>query len=114
MRHDTDKRNTGQAEFDGGFVDRLLWTCRNWFKQLDIPLQRSTYWAPVKPKTQKNTGQKLIAFVYFMAVLLSGVAENPGAASMGSLHSGTHLLYGAASVRLLQACRELASAGLRS
>ncbi|KAL3226195.1 hypothetical protein MRX96_049017 [Rhipicephalus microplus] len=75
-------------EFDGGFIDRLLWTCRNWFKHFVISLPRSTYWAPVEPKTQKNTGQKLIAIVNFMAVLLSDVPENPGAASMGSLHCG--------------------------
>ncbi|KAH8036214.1 hypothetical protein HPB51_020449 [Rhipicephalus microplus] len=77
-----------KAEFDGGFIDRLLWTCRHWFRQLDIPLPRSTYWAPVEPKTQTNTGQKLIAIVKFIAALLSDVPEKPGAASMGSLHSG--------------------------
>ncbi|KAL3250454.1 hypothetical protein MRX96_055519 [Rhipicephalus microplus] len=77
-----------RAEFDGGFVDQLLWTCRKWLKQHDVPVQSSTFWAPLKPKTQKNAGQKLIAFVNFTAVLLPDVPENPGAASMGSLHCG--------------------------
>nr|XP_037290562.1 MIF4G domain-containing protein A-like [Rhipicephalus microplus] len=91
-----------RAEVDGGFVDRLLWTCRNWFKHFDIPLPRSTFWAPVEPKTQKNAGQKLIAFVKFMATLLSDVPENPGAASMGSLHSG-HIF--SMAVLLCDSCR---------
>ncbi|XP_075730845.1 MIF4G domain-containing protein A-like [Rhipicephalus microplus] len=90
------------AEVDGGFVDRLLWTCRNWFRQLDIPLPRSTYWAPVEPKTQKNTGQKLIAIVKFIAALLSDVPENQGAASMGSLHCG-HIF--SMAVLLCDSCR---------
>ncbi|KAL3247085.1 hypothetical protein MRX96_057253 [Rhipicephalus microplus] len=96
------KESCEEAEFDGVFVDRLLWTCRNWFKQLDILLPRSTFWAPVEPKTQKNAGQKLIAFVKFMAVLLSDVPENPGAASMGSLHSG-HIV--SMAVLLCDSCR---------
>ncbi|KAL3247065.1 hypothetical protein MRX96_057260 [Rhipicephalus microplus] len=91
-----------RAEVDGGFVDRLLWTCRNWFRQLDIPLPRSTYWAPVEPKTQKNTGQKLIAIVKFIAALLSDVPENQGAASMGSLHCG-HIF--SMAVLLCDSCR---------
>ncbi|KAH7948633.1 hypothetical protein HPB51_028438 [Rhipicephalus microplus] len=77
-----------RAELDGGFVDQLLWTCRKWLKQHDVPVQSSTFWAPLEPKTQKNAGQKLIAFVNFTAVLLPDVPENPGAASLGSLHSG--------------------------
>ncbi|KAL3206185.1 hypothetical protein MRX96_052890, partial [Rhipicephalus microplus] len=77
-----------RAEFDGGFVDQLLWTCRKWLKRHDVPVQSSTFLAPLEPKTQKNAGQKLIAFVSFMAALLSDVPENPGAASLGSLHCG--------------------------
>ncbi|KAH7940392.1 hypothetical protein HPB51_028741 [Rhipicephalus microplus] len=90
------------AEFNGRFVDRLLWTCRNWFKQVDIPLPRSTFWVPLEPKTRKNAGQKLIAFVKFMTVLLSDVPRNPGAASMGSLHSG-HIV--SMAVLLCDSCR---------
>ncbi|KAL3218525.1 hypothetical protein MRX96_031519, partial [Rhipicephalus microplus] len=30
------------AELDGVFIDRLLWTCRVWFKEHDVPLRRST------------------------------------------------------------------------
>ncbi|XP_075740309.1 MIF4G domain-containing protein A-like [Rhipicephalus microplus] len=77
-----------RAELDGGFVDQLLWTCRKWLKQHDVPVQSSTFLAPLEPKTQKNAGQKLIAFGNFMAALLSDVPENSGAASMGSLYCG--------------------------
>ncbi|KAL3250453.1 hypothetical protein MRX96_055518 [Rhipicephalus microplus] len=30
------------AEQDGVFIDRLLWTCRDWLKKHDVPLRRST------------------------------------------------------------------------
>ncbi|KAL3247075.1 hypothetical protein MRX96_057269 [Rhipicephalus microplus] len=77
-----------EAELDGGFVDRLLWTCCNWFKQHDVPVQRSIVRAPVEPHPPKNAGQKLTAFVTFMVAFLSDFPENPGAASTGSLHCG--------------------------
>ncbi|KAL1473902.1 hypothetical protein MTO96_038382 [Rhipicephalus appendiculatus] len=76
------------TELDGGFIDRLLWTCRDWFKQHDVPLRRSTARAPVEPHPQHDAGHQLMAFVSFMATLLSAIPGKGTAASVGSCHSG--------------------------
>ncbi|KAL1470439.1 hypothetical protein MTO96_040436 [Rhipicephalus appendiculatus] len=74
------------TELDGVFIDRLLWTCRDWFKQHDVPLRRKTARAPVEP--QHDAGHQLTAFVSFMATLLSAIPGKGTAASVGSCHSG--------------------------
>ncbi|KAL1470872.1 hypothetical protein MTO96_040236 [Rhipicephalus appendiculatus] len=74
------------TELDGVFIDRLLWTCRDWFKQHDVPLRRSTARAPMEP--EHDAAHQLTAFVSFMATLLSAIPGKGTAASVGSCHSG--------------------------
>nr|XP_037288715.1 uncharacterized protein LOC119181565 [Rhipicephalus microplus] len=76
------------AEQDGVFIDRLLWTCRDWLKQHDVPLRRSTAKALWEPQPQQDAGNQLIAFVSFMATLLSSIPGKGTAASVGSCHPG--------------------------
>ncbi|XP_075732042.1 MIF4G domain-containing protein B-like [Rhipicephalus microplus] len=76
------------AELDGVFIDRLLWTCRVWFKEHDVPLRRSTARAQWKPPPQQEAVNQLTALVVFMAVLLSSIPGKGTAAYVGSCHSG--------------------------
>lgn len=76
------------AELDGMFIDRLLWACRDWFKQRDVPLRRSAAKAPAVPLMEHDAGHQLTAFVSFMATLLSAIPGSGTAASVGSCHSG--------------------------
>ncbi|KAL3218522.1 hypothetical protein MRX96_031516 [Rhipicephalus microplus] len=77
-----------KAEFDGGVHRSTVVDLPQLVQATRYPVAEIHFWAPLKPKTQKNAGQKLIAFGNFMAALLSDVPENSGAASMGSLYCG--------------------------
>ncbi|KAH7985830.1 hypothetical protein HPB51_026747 [Rhipicephalus microplus] len=76
------------AELDGVFIDRLLWTCRDWLKQHDVPLRRSASRVLWVPQPQKNAGNQLPAFFSFITTLLSSIPGKGTAASVGSCHAG--------------------------
>ncbi|XP_075740356.1 uncharacterized protein LOC142786512 [Rhipicephalus microplus] len=76
------------AELDGVFIDRLLWTCRDWLKQHNVPLRRSTARVLWEPQPQQDAGNQLTAFVSFMATLLSSIPGKGTATSVGSCHPG--------------------------
>ncbi|KAL3252831.1 hypothetical protein MRX96_054742 [Rhipicephalus microplus] len=74
------------VELDGVFIDRLLWTCRNWSKQHDVLLRRSAVRVLWDPQPQQDAGNELTAFVSFMATLLLSIPGKGTAASVGSCH----------------------------
>ncbi|XP_075730846.1 MIF4G domain-containing protein B-like [Rhipicephalus microplus] len=76
------------AELDGVFIDWLLWTCCDWFKQHNVLLRRSTAIVQWEPPPQQDAGNQLTALVGFMATLLSSIPGKGTAASVGSCHPG--------------------------
>ncbi|KAH8036221.1 hypothetical protein HPB51_020892 [Rhipicephalus microplus] len=76
------------AELDGVFIDWLLWTCCDWFKQHNVLLRRSTAIVQWEPPPQQDAGNQVTALVGFMATLLSSIPGKGTAASVGSCHPG--------------------------
>ncbi|XP_070381165.1 MIF4G domain-containing protein B-like [Dermacentor albipictus] len=72
----------------GVFINRLLCTCRNWFKQRDLLLPKFTAAAPVEPPPEQKDSHRWGAFVSFLSVLLTAIPGKGKASAAASCHSG--------------------------
>lgn len=73
---------------DGEFIDCLLCTCRNWFRQHDLPSRQSATAAPEELPPDKDKVYQWTAFVSFLATLLEAIPGKGTALLVGSCHSG--------------------------